>query len=536
MGVPISSLPAASALTGAELFPVVQSGQTKRTTTDAIPYVPAGTGAVTTTVQSKLRETVSVFDFMTEAQIDDVKSGAATLDVQPAIAAAVASFASTGGEVMLLPGVYAIKTDAAISVPANVAIIGFGMKTILRKTTGAADIFTTTANKTAFKNFRMEGPSNTSCDGIIVDAGATGCIIENIEGYQLSSTITCGPTARVYDIEIDSVVSRNNMQQGIHTRIASRVSVTRCKSFDIGTSALHHGMYIGECIDLTVNDFYAEGCQGFGLQAYTQGASGVQKNLKLKNITVRNNGKDTAAGTRGGLFVGSDGTAQSSSVIVEGVYAEGNGLHNVGIDGYWDNIKLTGLNLISDSGTATTANGLFVGSGGSGDRSLMLRDFTISGHSSNGIRIAISTATVKNFDIDQGQLLSNISGIYATGTSVVGTITLGDNIQFVSSPLNGTFAGRRNGTNLNTVVQSITATYTFDKNGPNVLLLNPSGGSQYVYANPGSAPLPAGWIAFVKHTGASNVLYFDPYGINVALNPGQYATFVWTGSAWTRIG
>lgn len=36
MGVPISSLPAASALTGAELLPVVQSGQTKQTTTDAI--------------------------------------------------------------------------------------------------------------------------------------------------------------------------------------------------------------------------------------------------------------------------------------------------------------------------------------------------------------------------------------------------------------------------------------------------------------------------------------------------------------------
>ena len=56
MGVPISSLPAASALTGAELFPVVQSGQTKRTTTDAIPYVPAGTGAVATTVQAQLRK------------------------------------------------------------------------------------------------------------------------------------------------------------------------------------------------------------------------------------------------------------------------------------------------------------------------------------------------------------------------------------------------------------------------------------------------------------------------------------------------
>lgn len=63
MGIPISSLPAASALTGAEQIPIVQFGQTRRTTTDAIPYVPASTGAITTTVQSKLRETVSVKDF-----------------------------------------------------------------------------------------------------------------------------------------------------------------------------------------------------------------------------------------------------------------------------------------------------------------------------------------------------------------------------------------------------------------------------------------------------------------------------------------
>lgn len=67
MGTPISALPIAGALTGDELVPIVQSGVTKQTTVDsfgpAIPYTPAGTGAVATTVQSKLRETVSVKDF-----------------------------------------------------------------------------------------------------------------------------------------------------------------------------------------------------------------------------------------------------------------------------------------------------------------------------------------------------------------------------------------------------------------------------------------------------------------------------------------
>ncbi|RPJ32020.1 MAG: hypothetical protein EHM17_00285 [Verrucomicrobiaceae bacterium] len=63
-GTKISELPAATLpLTGAELVPVVQSGATVQTTLATMPYVPTGTGAVTTTVQAKLRQTASVKDF-----------------------------------------------------------------------------------------------------------------------------------------------------------------------------------------------------------------------------------------------------------------------------------------------------------------------------------------------------------------------------------------------------------------------------------------------------------------------------------------
>jgi hypothetical protein len=62
-GVSITGLNPASTLTGSEIVPIVQSGTTVRTTLAAMPYVPAGTGAVTTSVQTKLRETVSVKDF-----------------------------------------------------------------------------------------------------------------------------------------------------------------------------------------------------------------------------------------------------------------------------------------------------------------------------------------------------------------------------------------------------------------------------------------------------------------------------------------
>lgn len=484
------------------------------------------TGAVGRTVHDKLQEWVSIRDFgaVGDGSTNDTAAIQAAID-------AVATGAGSG--VVYIPaGTYLIDTNTAISVPSNVIIQGSGMKSILKKISGTADIFTTTGNNTQFLDFRMEGPNNTGCDGITLNAGATECVIKNIEGYQLASTVTCGVTSRVYDVLIENVVSRNNTQQGIHCNIVSRCSVRSCKSFDIGSSSLHHGIYIGQSTDLVLDDFYAEGCFGFGVHAYAQGSGGIQKNLTLINLTVKGNGKDTSGTTRGGLFVGSDGIAQTSYVSVENLYAEGNAVYNVAVDGAWNFLKFNGMNLIGTGAFATT-QGVFVGSTFAGDRSITIRDFTISDHSSSGLRIAISTATIKNFDIDQGQIINN--GIFATGTSVVSTISLGDNIYYDNAPINGTFLGRRNGTNFKAVAQSITATYTFDKNGPNVLLLNPSGGSQYVYANPGTAPLPAGWLAFVKHTGASNVLYFDPYGINVALNPGQNGIFAWSGSAWAQI-
>ena len=53
-------------------------------------YLPAGTGAVTTTVEQALSESVSVFRFMTKEQIDDVRSGSASIDVTGPIKAAIA--------------------------------------------------------------------------------------------------------------------------------------------------------------------------------------------------------------------------------------------------------------------------------------------------------------------------------------------------------------------------------------------------------------------------------------------------------------
>jgi hypothetical protein len=53
-----------------------------------VGYLPGVTGAVATTVQAKLRQTVSLFDFMTAAQIADVQAGTRLLNVTTAVQAA----------------------------------------------------------------------------------------------------------------------------------------------------------------------------------------------------------------------------------------------------------------------------------------------------------------------------------------------------------------------------------------------------------------------------------------------------------------
>ena len=83
-------------------------------TTGQVGYTPSGTGAQAQTLTTKLNQQVSVFDFMTAAQIADCVSGAATIDATSSIQAAInycCSLALVGGVVYFPAGSYKITSE-----------------------------------------------------------------------------------------------------------------------------------------------------------------------------------------------------------------------------------------------------------------------------------------------------------------------------------------------------------------------------------------------------------------------------------------
>jgi hypothetical protein len=89
-----------------------------------VTYVPSGTGAVTTTVQSKLQQTVSAFDFMTSAQITSVQARNGVQDVTTALQAFFD--ACKGGKGYLPPGTYTKSSVITLDPTYSYEIEGSG--------------------------------------------------------------------------------------------------------------------------------------------------------------------------------------------------------------------------------------------------------------------------------------------------------------------------------------------------------------------------------------------------------------------------
>ena len=154
-----------------------------------VGYLPAGTGAVETTVQTKLRQYVSVFDFMTSAQITDVQAGTLAVDVTSAIQAAIdAVFTAGGGGVFVPGGKYRITSS--ITIKKAVTLFAY---------TSQAERLSAAAKVSAL--FRCFG---TGYDAVNLGTGPNDAIAAGIIGISIFYAPQAGIVAYSHGMLIDS--------------------------------------------------------------------------------------------------------------------------------------------------------------------------------------------------------------------------------------------------------------------------------------------------------------------------------------------
>ena len=136
-------------------------------------YVPQGVGAYSRTVQDKLREWVSVLDYIPPAQHAAIFAGTSTYDASADIQAAI----DTDAPSILFPrGVY--KAHGLLLNNDYQELLGFGAQ-IVKNGDGA--IFTISKRGVDLMSLRLSGASATYTGDNIVMSGANDCTLDNCE-------------------------------------------------------------------------------------------------------------------------------------------------------------------------------------------------------------------------------------------------------------------------------------------------------------------------------------------------------------------
>lgn len=246
-----------------QIGPAIQLSVASALTTS---FQPAGTGAVATTVQAKLRETVSVKDFgaVGDGVTDDSQA------VRDAIAAL---FASDGNTLFFPDGVYYFATPVTITFPAQVynrglRLLGTSMAGFVSARPGGARI-TGASGIEALFIFTKTTPTSAGgysfeCENIDFDGNAKGvgsAIVNKIGGAPMRPFNVYSCNFRAFEKAIYSDISATGLTTGI-----CQVNIEGCNFqgndyalYGKGQSAIMDLRFVGNvCEQNTLGGIYTE--------------------------------------------------------------------------------------------------------------------------------------------------------------------------------------------------------------------------------------------------------------------------------------
>lgn len=129
----------------------------------SVGYTPTGTGAVSTNLQEKLRQSASVFDYMTAAQIVDVQTNTAAIDVSTAIQNAL----NSGKAIYVPEGTY--RVTSTLFLKDGATFTGAGrQKTIIKSEVVGAPLFSVNTDPISFvymADMKLMGNNLTGASG-----------------------------------------------------------------------------------------------------------------------------------------------------------------------------------------------------------------------------------------------------------------------------------------------------------------------------------------------------------------------------------
>lgn len=252
-----------------------------------VSFLQSGTGAVARSVQSKERDIVSVFDFMTAAEIANCQASTPT-DFTTAIQAAITANQGAAKSLYFPAGKYLISS---VTITGSLYLYGDGFGSWILTNSGTAHMFN--INSTAedpgcvIESIRVSASVTRTAGAYFALSSASGTKLRNIRtdgGYwNVYSFGTISEGLRITDCQFLTAVNIGiliaNTQagpQGIVDGVITRVLIG-------GTSGAHvgNGVYVTCCGDLQLDHVQTVYCDT-GLNVLP-GAADVIQSLNVAN-------------------------------------------------------------------------------------------------------------------------------------------------------------------------------------------------------------------------------------------------------------